>query len=148
MNIVFYDYGGCHTSVVAANLYSGRIKDQLPSSQEFMALPYFDKTIPQDFGHLHNMGQDQQSNQVYTLGTKSSSYGYILAALTKLQDTQEHFTFISTMPWVNNVLRVGGFLSRSLNLPALGRPLVLMGIKLAYKPLQLMVQQTHTRLEG
>lgn len=148
MRVVFYDYGGSHTSVVAANLLTGRLPGSLPSDDELLALNYFDKTTPQDFGHLHYAGEDNLGNQVYSLGAKSGKYGYVLAALTKLMGAEERFHFRSTMPYLNLHLRIGGFLSRRLNLVFIGRPLVIAGIKKTFNHLQLMVNQTEARLEG
>lgn len=141
MRVVFYDYGGCHTSVIAANLYTHKLAEDIPTSNDLMALPYFDKTTPEDFYHLHYTGTSNNGSQVYTLGAKSSNYGYVLDALTRLKGTEEHFAFIPTMPFVNMPLRIGGFLSRSLNMPFLGRPLVLAGAKKTFDKIRDMVNK-------
>jgi len=148
MRLVFYDYGGAHTSVVAANLSTGHLKSELPSHDDLMALPHFDKTTAQDFGRFHYAGEDSQGNQVYTLGAKSGKYGYVLAALTKLMGADERFYFVSTMPYLNLYLRIGGFLSRRLNLIFIGRPLVITVIRKTFNHLRLMVNQTQTRQKG
>jgi hypothetical protein len=148
MNVVFYDYGGSHTSIVAANLLTGHLKEDLPSGHELMALPLFDKTIPRDFAVFHFNSEDNLGNRVYTLGTKSGTYGYALAALTKLMDAEERFIHVGTMPCLNNILRIGGFLSRSLNLPFLGRPLVIIGLRKAYPKLLALVKHLQGKLEG
>lgn len=148
MNIVFYDYGGSHSSIVAANLLTGHLKEELPSGDKLMALPLFDKTTPKDFAVFHYTGEDKSSNPVYTLGTKSGTYGYALAALTKLMDAEERFMHVGTMLCLNNILRIGGFLSRSLNLPFIGRPLVIAGLRKAYPKIKALVKHLETKLEG
>ncbi|MGE5381261.1 MAG: DUF3189 family protein [Methylocystaceae bacterium] len=137
---MFYDYGGSHTSIVAANLLTGHLNDDLPSGKELMALPLFDKTTPRDFAVFQYNGEDKSGNPVYTLGTKSGTYGYALAALTKLMDAEERFMHVGTMPCLNNTLRIGGFLSRSLNLPFIGRPLVIIGLRKAFPKLRALVK--------
>lgn len=148
MNVVFYDYGGSHTSVVAANLLTGHLENDLPSGRKLMALPLFDKTTPKDFAAFHYNGEDKLGNQVYTLGTKSGTYGYALAALTNLMDAKERFLHVGTMPCLNNILRIGGFLSRSLNLPFLGRPLVIIGLRKSFPKLLALVKHIRIKLRG
>ncbi len=107
-----------------------------------MSLPYFDKTHPRDFGRIRYVGRDDRQNQVYVLGTKRSDSGQLLQELSSLTGQAEQFHFASTMSYVNPVLRLGGWLSRSLRLPAIGRPLVLSGIKMAFPALVNLANRT------
>lgn len=100
-----------------------------------MSIPYFDKTHPRDFGRIRYVGRDDRQDQVYVLGTKRSDSGQLLRELSSLTGREKDFYFVSTMSYVNPVLRLGGWLSRSLGLPAIGRPLVLSGIKMAFPAL-------------
>ena len=134
--IVYFDYGGSHTSVTAACIHAGKLNpNKLPSSDDLMAMPYLDKTTPNDFGNIKHIGTDNQGNEIYSLGTKSSHLGYMLDDIADLHGVSDQYLFLCTSPYVNNVLRVGGWLSRSISLPFLGRPLVLSGLRKAYPAL-------------
>lgn len=136
INIIYHDFGGSHTSILAANIHTDKISEDLaPLPDEMMSLPYFDKTTPDDFGKIHYIGKDDADNQVYTLGTSSSPFGYVLKGLTELMGIEDNFLFVDTMPQVNFILRIGGWLSRSLSLPDLGRPLIFKGIQDAHPDL-------------
>jgi hypothetical protein len=148
MNVIYFDYGGSHSSVLAANIHAGKFDSpKTPPVQEIMNLPYFDKTKPDDFGKIRRVGTDAEGNNIYVLGTKSSNSGGFLTSLIEARNLTDKFRLINTMPYVNTWLRIGGWLSRSLSLPWLGRPLIMIGIKKAYPELKTMVREAgKTRL--
>ena len=134
--IVYFDYGGSHTSVTAACIHAGKLDpNKLPSGDDLMAMPYLDKTTPDNFGNIKHIGTDNQGNEIYSLGTKSSHLGNILDDIADLHGVSDQYLFLCTSPYVNNVLRIGGWLSRSVSLPFLGRPLVVNGLRTAYSAL-------------
>jgi len=149
-NIVYFDYGGSHTSVTAACIHAGKLDPgKVPTGDDLMEMPYLDKTTPKDFGRIKHIGTDKDGNEIYALGTKSSSQlGNLLDDLVSFQAVSNQYSFLDTSPYVNNVLRVGGWLSRSASLPALGRPLVVMGLKNAYPALCSLVERVHVKQEG
>jgi len=148
-DIVYFDYGGSHTSVTAAAIHVGKLKpDKLPTGDDLMAIPYLDKTVPEDFGKIKHMGTDHIGNEVYVLGTKSSQLENLLNDMASLQNISDQCLFVNTSPYVNNVLRVGGWLSRSASLPVLGRPLVISGLRSAYPALCSLVETVHLKQEG
>ena len=148
IQVIYFDYGGSHSSVVAAHIHAGKLgSPETPPIEEIINLPYFDKTTPDDFGKIRRVGTDADGNDVYVLGTKSSNFGNLLTGLVEAQGIAERFRFVDTLPLVNNWLRIGGWLSRSLSLPALGRPLIRIGILQAYPKLVTLVREAgKTRL--
>lgn len=146
--IVYFDYGGSHSSVVAACVHAGKLApDHLPGADELMEMPYLDKTTPEDFGKIKHVGSDQE-NEIYALGMKHSDSGNLLNNLADLQEISDQFLFIGTSPYVNMTLRLGGWLSRSVSLPSWGRPLVIKGLQQAYPELCSLVKETKAKLGG
>lgn len=135
--------------MVAACVHLGKLTpDQTPTGKELMNLPYLDKTTPDDFGTIRHMGTDRDGNEVYVLGTKNANSGNLLQGLADLQQIAEQFVFLGTMPFVNNPLRLGGWLSRAASLPALGRPLVIKGLQQSYPKICSFVEETRVNLGG
>ncbi|KUG05445.1 hypothetical protein ASZ90_017127 [hydrocarbon metagenome] len=104
-----------------------------------MEMPYLDKTVPEDFGKIKHVGTDLQGNEIYALGTKDSHLGNLLDDMANIQGISDQYVFLSTSQYVNTILRIGGWLSRSASLPFLGRPLVVRGLRQAYPALCSMV---------
>lgn len=147
--VVYFDYGGSHTSVLAACIHAGKLTpDQGPDTKALMDLPYLDKTTPEDFGKIKYIGTDEKGHEIYSLGTKSLKPGPILKDLAELQGISDQFAFFRTTTMVNNILRVGGFLSRSASLPSIGRPLVMSGLKKSYPQVCRFVEQVRFNLGG
>lgn len=111
-----------------------------------MALPYLDKTSPEDFGKLKYFDTDKRGSAVYTLGTRSSKAGNLLKDLVNIMGISDQYLFFNTSPYVNNTLRIGGWLSRAASLPAMGRPLVIAGLKQAYAKLCTFVNKANLNL--
>ncbi len=127
---------------MAANIHAGNLNKAItPSPQELMAIPFFDKTTKEDFANLHYTGQDESGNEVYILGTRHSDFGSTINGLVALMGISQDFVFTNTMPYVNPILRIGGYLSRGLSKPALGRPLVFRGARAAYPALVSLVER-------
>ncbi|HHW61817.1 MAG TPA: DUF3189 family protein [Syntrophomonadaceae bacterium] len=147
--VVYFDYGGSHTSILAACIHCGKIPaDEVPDGNTLMELPYLDKTSAEDFGKIKYIGTDESGNEIYALGTKASDSGPLLQDLAVLQGIDDEFEFIRTTPFVNPILRIGGFLSRSASLPFVGRPLLISGLKKAYPYISTFVEQNRIVLGG
>lgn len=147
--VVYFDYGGSHTSILAACIHSGKIPaDEVPDGKTLLKLPYLDKTSAEDFGRIKYIGTDESGNKIYALGTKTSDAGPLLQDLAVLQGVDDEFEFIRTTPFVNTVLRIGGFLSRSASLPLIGRPLLISGLKKSYPYISDFVEQNRIVLGG
>lgn len=149
MRFVYYDYGGAHTSVTAACIHTGKLNtNKLPAKEDLMAMPFLDKTTPDDFGKFKLIGHDKNGNEVYSLGTKNSHMGSLLDDLASMEGVANQYMFLCTSPYVNNVLRIGGFLSRAVSLPAIGRPLVVTGLRKAFPTLCTFVETARIKQEG
>jgi len=148
IKVIYFDYGGSHSSVVAAHIHAGKLDSPAtPPIEEIINLPYFDKTTPDDFGKIRRVGIDADGNDIYVLGTKNGNSGGLLSGLVDTQNLTDKFRFVDTMPCVNMWLRIGGWLSRGLSLPALGRPFIRIGILEAYPKLVSLVREAgKTRL--
>lgn len=148
IQVIYFDYGGSHSSVVAAHIHAGKLgSPETPPIEEIINLPFFDKTTQNDFGKIRRVGTDADGNDIYVLGTKNGNSGGLLSGLVDIQNLTDKFRFVDTMPYVNMWLRIGGWLSRGLSLPVLGRPLIRIGILQAYPKLVTLVREAgKTRL--
>ncbi|MGE5552621.1 MAG: DUF3189 family protein [Betaproteobacteria bacterium] len=151
MKIVFHCYGGTHASPVTAALYL-RLLDETrrPAVRDLLRLELFDQVEPRDFGRLIPVGQDEAGNQVYILGC--SRYPQIilraLRGLIKLLGgSPDDFFLVDVSPEINIVMRIGGYLSRTLKLQTLGRPLVGLGTLLAFPKLVQLARDTRQKVE-
>ncbi|HPT69675.1 MAG TPA: DUF3189 family protein [Syntrophomonas sp.] len=135
MKIIYHCFGGSHSSVTAAALHVGLLaKDRLPEPQELMALPYYDKTNNNDFGAIHFMGRDEQGNEIYVLGKKSlgNRFSHLLMGVAELLGKEDQILVVNVMDRVNISMKLGGFTSRRINIPFLGRPVVIQGTRQAF----------------
>jgi hypothetical protein len=148
IKVIYFDYGGSHSSVVAAHIHTGKLdSSKTPPIGEIINLPDFDKTTQEDFGKIRKVGTDADGNEIHVLGTKNGNSGGLVSGLVDTQNLTDKFRFVDTMPYVNTWLRIGGWLSRGLSLPALGRPLIRIGILQAYPKLVSLVREAgKTRL--
>ncbi len=131
MKFIYHCYGGSHSSVTAAAIHLGFLnKDKKPKPEDLMGLPFFDKQTDKDHGLIKLMGKDEQGNEVYicgcrSLGSKMEAPLKQFAEVMKLQDN--NVIFVDTLKGVNNLMRLGGYISRKLRLVSIGRPIVLIG---------------------
>jgi hypothetical protein len=146
---IYFDYGGSHTSVIAAGIHAGLLDPQVvPDRAKLERFPYFDKTTPQDFGRIKYIGTDASGHNVYSLGSKNSEAGPLLQGMAELHGAADQFELIDTMPYVDTWLRTGGWLSRSVGWETLGRPLVIKGIRKEYKDIAAMVDAIRVKAKG
>jgi hypothetical protein len=144
MLIIFQCYGGTHTSVVAASLYTGVLpRGRLPKLADLSALPYFDRLGHGQMGNLHFIGKDGEGNFVFALG--SAGWGeeirsLITAFLSGTGAAGEQVAVVDCLQQVTPLTRLGGILSRRLGLIRLGRPLVSLGIQKNFPHLLRLVE--------
>lgn len=135
MKVIYHCFGGSHSSVTAAAVHLGMLPThRLPTVEELMQLPYFDKTGDDDFGLIKLMGTDEFGNQVYVLGKKAMGerFSRVLQGMAEIMGVEQDLIVVNTMVYVNWIMMVGGYLSRRMGLPAVGRPLVTMGTRRAF----------------
>lgn len=148
MKVVYHCYGGTHSSVVAASIHVGRLPDDaLPSASELEELPFFDKATREDMGVIHRVGSDEFGNEVFCLGRRNATADVIgaLSSACKISGNPSP-VFVNTIPQVNTLMRIGGYLSREAGLTRIGRRLVIKGTLRAYWSLVDLVKQVKLRL--
>lgn len=149
MIFIYNDYGGTHTTSLAAALHLQIIKpSSFPlSKEEILAVPYFNKLTKQDFGKLIFHGKDQNGNLIYTIGRKSQNL--VIPSLESLGlmfiehfKFEERLIFSNTSPTVPKIMSVGGFFSRGLNIDSIGVPLLIKGAKQCVQNIYNLVENT------
>lgn len=131
MLIIYHCYGGTHSSVTAASLHLNQLPDD-PKVKDLLALPLFDKIRAAAWGRLFYHGNDENGNQIYSLG-RGKHFNLIKAFFESLKTAcnlngfLDEIVFIDTFPCVNIKMRIGGFLSRYLGVVSLGRNLSAVG---------------------
>ncbi len=143
MKVIYHCYGGAHSSVIAAALHLKLIeKHRLPSIEEMMAIPYYDKTDNGDFGSIRFMGIDESGNEVYVLGKKSMGdrYTQILVGVAEILGVGNQIIATDCLNRVNMSMKLGGFLSRRVGLVFPGRPVLLRGTRKAFMTLVNLVE--------
>lgn len=135
MIFIYNDYGGTHTTSLAAAYHLNQLPTNRPlSTEEILGVNYFNKLSTSDMGKLIFHGLDENGNPVYTLGRGSSKN--VIPALRNLslilQDkyqNAEPIVFSNTSPTVPFVMSIGGFLTKRMKLSGIGDPLLLAGAK-------------------
>lgn len=151
MKIIYHCFGGSHSSVTAAALHLGLIdKHRPPTMDELMSLPYYDKTTNDDFGSIRFMGVDEYGNEVYVMGKKSMSdrLTQILNGVAEILGVADQVLAVNAMDRVNISMKLGGFTSRRMGLPLLGRPVVGRGTMKAFFQLVNLVEITRLKALG
>ncbi|HHW60786.1 MAG TPA: DUF3189 family protein [Syntrophomonadaceae bacterium] len=149
MVIIYHCFGGSHSSVTAAAIHLGMLrKDRIPSARELNELPYYDKTSEADFGTIRYMGKDEWDNDVYILGKKSMGdrYNAILTGVAALLGQSTAILPVNCMSHVNWSMKIGGFISRRLQIEFLGRPIVIWGTQKAFYHLVKLVEEVQAYL--
>lgn len=148
MKIIYHCFGGSHSSILAAALHLGLIeKNRLPSMDEMLALPYFDKTSKKDFGSIRFMGIDEYKNEVYVLGKKNVGRRHenMLKGVAELLGKKDEVIFVDCMPRVNLGMKLGGFTSRRMGWVSLGRPVLGRSARKAFLDLVNLVEITRLK---
>ncbi len=148
MNIIYHCFGGSHSSVLAAALHLNLIvKHRLPTFEEMISLPYFDKTSKKDFGSIRFMGIDEDGNQVFVLGKKNvgDRYNNVLLGIADILGKKDQLIMVDCMSRVNLIMKLGGFTSRRIGWVAVGRPVLSRGTRRAFLDLVNLVEITRLR---
>lgn len=151
MIIVYCCYGGAHSSPIAAAIHLGELKEgKTPSEEEIWNIHYFDKVDSTDRGRALPVGTDTDGNEIYVCGRGGEKQGIENAIKSGIQladGNVDGVMFVDTLPAVNNLMRIGGFLSRRLKWITLGRPLVIRGTQKAFPQLAQIANETKTKLK-
>ncbi|PAE28151.1 ABC transporter [Paenibacillus sp. 7884-2] len=148
MIFIYNDYGGTHTTSLAAAYHLKKIPtDKVLTKEEIMSVDYFNKLTKHDLGKLIFHGLDEDGNAVYTIGRKDNKY--VVPAIQNLIELlQEKYNFnekiviSNTSPTVPIVMSIGGFFSRGLHIDFIGVPLLIAGAKQCCNQINRLVEQT------
>ena len=135
MIFIYNDYGGTHTTSLAAAYHLKKLPtDRVLTKEEILNVDYFNKLTKADFGKLIFHGIDEDKNSVYTIGRKSNKL--VVPALKNLSmllqekyQGQEKIIISNTSPTVPFALTMGGMFSRGLKIDFIGVPFLIVGAK-------------------
>ncbi|MBA1336732.1 MAG: hypothetical protein HPY66_3168 [Firmicutes bacterium] len=152
MHIIYHCVGGTHSSAIASALHLGMLpSDRTATTQELLSIPYFDTITRSEYGSIIPRGIDEYGNSIYTL----SRQFYPQIVIKALEDLSIILTgndteviFVNAGSAVNTMMKIGGFLSRRINLVSIGRPIVIKGSQKAYMALVDIVHETKDRIKS
>ena len=83
-----------------------------------------------DFGEPYFVGQDEAGNEVYILGLNSQAPLCVRAILSLASQLglADQIILVNTLTEIGLTTRIGGFISKKLRYPQLGKPLAAWGI--------------------
>ncbi|MCM3732616.1 DUF3189 family protein [Fictibacillus nanhaiensis] len=148
MIYIYNDYGGTHTTVMAAAFHLNKLpKERLLTRDEILNVDYFNKLDRSDMGRIIFHGVDEEGDSVYTVGRGNSKafvpgMKNLIEILQEKSGKKERFIFSNTSPTVPLAMTIGGFLSRGLKIDFLGVPLLVVGAKQASASIVQLVQHT------
>ena len=148
MIFIYNDYGGTHTTSLAAAYHLKKLPtDRQLTKEEILNVDYFNKLTKADFGKIIFHGIDEDKNSVYTIGRKSNKL--VVPALKNLSmvlqekyQGQEKIIFSNTSPTVPFALTMGGLFSRGLKIDFIGVPFLIVGAKQCCLDIYRLVENT------
>jgi hypothetical protein len=148
MIYIYNDYGGTHTTVLAASYHLNKLdKSREPSKEEILSLHNFNELVYGNRGEFFFHGVDEDGNKVYTVGRGRSKvlvpglYN-LVSMLQKEGVLEEKIIFSNTSPTVPAAMTFGGLLSRWLKIHFIGVPLLVKGAKQTYTNIISLVEYT------
>lgn len=142
--IIYHCYGGSHSSVTAAGIHLGLLpRERTARADELLKVPHFDRRESITHGHFRFIGRDRSGNEIFVLGKRRAGrdLSVHLYRVAKIFGCENRICLVDTTKPINLLMIVGGFLSRGLRAASLGRPLVLLGTRLAYSYLLRLVEK-------
>ena len=150
MKIIYHCFGGAHSSVTAAALHLGQLpEDNIPKSNEFKNLAFYDVQSRKTHGNLYLAGIDSSNNEIYILGRRGKSQTVENLAndlLQALNINRHSVLMVDASKHVNLSMRIGGLLSRNLGLVNSGRPIAILGTQKAYPHLVKLVKEVKSKV--
>ncbi len=152
MHIIYHCVGGAHSSAIASAIHLGLLpKTRVATDREILSIPYFDNVTSRQYGCIIHRGIDEYGNNIYTLSRQFS--GKIIIKALKdlciiLAGSENRVLFINASTAVNTTMKIGGFLSRRVNMVAIGRPIVLRGSRRAYMDIVGIVNKTKSKVNS
>lgn len=152
LHIVYTCFGGTHSSPVAAAIHLGTLpRDRVPTPQQILETPLFDAVGPEQRGRLTLAGVDRDGHRVYVVGRGTESAeavrNLIASSCMLLAGQAKPLLVFDTLPCVNVLMRIGGWLSREAGRVRIGRPIVVYGTLLAYPRLVRLVREVEEHVQ-
>lgn len=152
MKVIYHCHGGTHSSVTAAAIHLGKLPDdRIPEPEMFLQLPLYDRQVACEHGHIFFMGVDERGHEVYLTARRGRPdiLEKVYASLAGIFGVPaSSYCLVSAMSRVNWIMMLGGFLSRRLGLVGVGRPVVILGTRIAYPKLVKLVKETKEDLRA
>jgi hypothetical protein len=148
MIYIYNDYGGTHTTVLAAAFHLNKLpQNKTLTRKEILNVDYFNKLNRSDMGRIIFHGVDEEGDSVYTVGRGNSKafvpgMKNLIEILQGKSGHREKIIFSNTSPTVPITMTLGGILSRGLGIDSLGVPLLIKGAKQASSTIVQLVQHT------
>ncbi|SDK41478.1 DUF3189 family protein [Natronincola ferrireducens] len=151
MNIIYSCFGGAHSSIVTAAIHMGYLPiDRLPSQREILGVPFYDKAQNEEIGIPLHMGVDEKNNVIYIMGLGHNRDYYTKMTYEFYNEimpsSKKNLLIINVTSLLNNSTRLGGFMSRRLNLINIGRPLTVHGILKNYNYFTKLVKEVKGKI--
>ncbi|WIF95957.1 DUF3189 family protein [Caminicella sporogenes] len=150
MNIIYHDVGGTHSAVIATYIHLNKLpKDKVPTIQEILNVPMFDKLKSKQIGRLILHGIDEFGNRVYTLSRLYHGHSVtnaIRSIPTMAGIDENEILLVDTSPTVNLLMKIGGGSSRRFGMIFFGRPLVAYGTMKTYKNILNLVNKVKIKI--
>ena len=135
MKLFYYCYGRAHSSVIAGSIHLNRLpSDRIPSIKEILAIAEFDRSDSEDFGKPNFLGVDELGNDVFIIGFGGEAVlglQTVCFLLERLVDPNE-WKFYNSLNSIGWLTKMGGFISKKLKIPYIGRYLAALGIQQSY----------------
>ncbi|SFD64050.1 Protein of unknown function [Bacillus sp. OV194] len=148
MIYIYNDYGGTHTTSLAAAYHLKELQSNKPlTTEDILSVRYFNKLNTSDMGKIIFHGFDEDGDSVYTIGRGNSkvlvpSLKNLSLLLQEKFNSNEKIIFSNTSPTVPLSMTIGGLLSRRLKIDSLGVPLLVKGAKQAQGEIIRLVHHT------
>lgn len=146
MIFIYNDFGGTHTTVLAAAYHLKKLDDNRePTKHEILHTDNYNKLTYR--GKLFFHGIDEEGHKVYTVGRGRSKI--LIPGIYNLNEMlneenvlQEKIILSNTSPTVPFSMTMGVMLSCWLKIDSIGVPLLVSGSKQTYKNIILLVHTT------
>ncbi|MHB0884942.1 MAG: DUF3189 family protein [Bacillota bacterium] len=149
MKIIYHCYGGAHSSVTAAAIHLGLLPtNRLPTAADLEGLPFYDRAVRADHGRMRLMGVDADGHEVYVLGRRFMPViaERVVRGVAEVYGKDPgDLLMVNALTSVNLTMKFGGFVSRGMLLPYVGRPVVERGTAGAVRRLLSIVEAAKRR---
>jgi hypothetical protein len=147
MIYIYNDFGGTHTTSLAAAYHLRLLKLSELTKNDILSVPYFNQLTKKEAGQILYRGVDEENNPVYTIGRRSSKYVVpalidLCTILLRRYGEKEKVIISNTSPTVPPLMTAGGFLSRELGIDSIGVPLLVKGAQQCHDLIYHLVEET------